>query len=143
MVATFNLFGSLRLNPELLDERPKFLDTGLLQRAQCFRALLVVWNNLLPEIGQSRSRSGVSQSIDDGSIELTSGRNAVRIWADTNRPTLHIEMKLEHPAIMKATLELWRTTTHPYDQPSPDRGGLFELGNREFIAIQAGQVGSA
>jgi hypothetical protein len=67
--------------------------------------------------------------LDDGSIELTSERNTVRIWVDANHPALHIEMKLEHPAIMKAKLELWPTTAHPYDQPSPDRGGLFEFGN--------------
>ena len=63
-------FGSLRPNPELLDERPPFLDSCRLQRAQGLRDLLVVWNNFLPEIDQSRSRRGIGQSIDNGSIEF-------------------------------------------------------------------------
>lgn len=67
--------------------------------------------------------------LEDGSVELTSGRNTVLVWADANHPALHIEVKLEHPATVKAKLEVWRTSAHPYDQPSPDRGGLFEFGN--------------
>jgi hypothetical protein len=61
---------SLSFNAELLDERPPFVDSSLLQRAQSFRALLVDWNNLLPEIDQSRSRRGIRQSIYNRSVKL-------------------------------------------------------------------------
>jgi len=67
--------------------------------------------------------------LEDGSIEITSGANAVTVWIDANRPVIHVEAKLEHPAALQARLELWRTKTHPYDEPSPDKGGLFGMGN--------------
>ncbi|HEV2988934.1 MAG TPA: DUF5703 domain-containing protein, partial [Candidatus Angelobacter sp.] len=67
--------------------------------------------------------------LKDGSIEITSGSNAVLVWIDANHPAIHVEAKLEHPATMQAKLELWRTRTHPYDESSPDKGGLFEMGS--------------
>jgi alpha-L-fucosidase 2 len=67
--------------------------------------------------------------LEDGSIEITSGTNAVLVWIDANRPVIHVEAKLELPATMQARLELWRTKTHAYDEPSPDKGGLFEMGD--------------
>jgi alpha-L-fucosidase 2 len=67
--------------------------------------------------------------LEDGSIEITSGTNAVLVWIDANRPVIHFEVKLERPATMQARLELWRTRTHPYDESSPDKGGLFDMGN--------------
>jgi alpha-L-fucosidase 2 len=66
--------------------------------------------------------------LEDGSIEIRSGKNVVQVWVDANRPVIHIEARLEHPATLDAKLELWRTKTHPYNEPSPDKGGLFELG---------------
>src|SRR5260370_6210234 len=66
--------------------------------------------------------------IEDGSIEIQSGKNVVRVWVDTNRPVIHIQARLDRPAVLDARLELWRTKTHPYDEPSPDKGGLFEFG---------------
>jgi alpha-L-fucosidase 2 len=53
----------------------------------------------------------------------------VLVWVDANRPVIHVEATLEHPATMQASLELWRTKTHPYNEPSPDKGGLFEMGD--------------
>ena len=67
--------------------------------------------------------------LEDSSIEIRSGANAVRVWIDANRPVIHVEAQLEHPATMQASLELWRTQTHPYDESSPDIGGLFGMGN--------------
>jgi alpha-L-fucosidase 2 len=67
--------------------------------------------------------------LDDGSIEIKSGTNTVLVWIDANRPVIHVEAKLEHPATMQARLESWRTKTHPYDESSPDKGGLFEMGD--------------
>jgi hypothetical protein len=67
--------------------------------------------------------------LEDGSIEIKSGANVVLVWIDANRPVIHVEAKFEHPATMQARLELWRTRTHPYDESSPDKGGLFDMGN--------------
>ena len=67
--------------------------------------------------------------LEDSSIEIRSGANAVRVWIDANRSAIHVEAQFEHPLAMQASLELWRTQTHPYDQSSPDKGGLFGLGN--------------
>ncbi|HTV60981.1 MAG TPA: DUF5703 domain-containing protein [Verrucomicrobiae bacterium] len=60
---------------------------------------------------------------ENASIEIKSGANLVRIWADANHPAIHIEANLEHPASLVAKLELWRTA-------KPDTGGMFELGGR-------------
>ena len=46
--------------------------------------------------------------LEDGSIELKSGENTVRIWIDANHPVIHTEAHLEHPGTFQATLELWR-----------------------------------
>lgn len=67
--------------------------------------------------------------LEDGRMEIASGANAVTVWIDANRPVIHVEAKLEHPATLQAKLELWRTKSHPYDEPSPDKGGLFDMGN--------------
>jgi alpha-L-fucosidase 2 len=67
--------------------------------------------------------------LEDGSIEIKSGANVVLVWIDANRPVIHVEAELEHPSAMQARLELWRTRTHPYDESSPDKGGLFDMGN--------------
>ena len=76
--------------------------------------------------------------LEDGSIEIRSGTNVLQVWVDANRPVIHVEAKLDHQSTLHAHLELWRTRTHPYNEPSPERGGLFEMGNHpiplEFAA---------
>jgi alpha-L-fucosidase 2 len=67
--------------------------------------------------------------LEDGSIEIRSGANVLQVWVDANHPVIHVQTKLARPAVLQAKLELWRTETHPYNQPSPDRGGLFEFGD--------------
>jgi alpha-L-fucosidase 2 len=66
--------------------------------------------------------------LEDGSIEIRSGSNVVQVWVDANHPVIHVQARLDHPAMVDAKLELWRTKTHPYNEPSPDKGGLFEFG---------------
>jgi alpha-L-fucosidase 2 len=65
--------------------------------------------------------------LEAGSIELRSGENTVRIWIDANHPAIHVETHLDHPGTFQANLELWRAG-HPFQGPSPDKGGLFEMG---------------
>lgn len=67
--------------------------------------------------------------LEDGEIEIRNEKDVVRVWIDANHPVLHVEAALKEPATLEAKLELWRTQTHPYNEPSPDRGGLFEFGN--------------
>jgi hypothetical protein len=66
--------------------------------------------------------------IEDGSIEIRSGDNALLVWVDANHPAIHVEADLSQPAALRASLEIWRTRTHPYNEPSPEKGGLFEFG---------------
>jgi alpha-L-fucosidase 2 len=67
--------------------------------------------------------------LEDSSVEARSGTNTVRVWVDANGPVIHVEAQFDHPATMQARLELWRTKTHPYDESSPDKGGLFDMGS--------------
>ena len=67
--------------------------------------------------------------LEDATIEIRSGGNRVLIWADANQPVIHVEAKLKHAASMTAKLEIWRTKTHPYNEQSPDKGGMFSFGN--------------
>ena len=69
--------------------------------------------------------------LADGSVELASGANHLRIWVDANHPVLHVEANLAHPAVLRASLELWRTS-HPYADPSPSKGGLFEFSSHNI-----------
>jgi alpha-L-fucosidase 2 len=65
--------------------------------------------------------------LENGSIELKSGKNTVRVWVDANRPAMHIEAHLERPADVRVILELWRVA-HPLRGRSPDKGGMYEVG---------------
>jgi len=64
--------------------------------------------------------------LENGSIEIKTSGEAIRIWADANRPVLHITGSLSWLAGLHANLELWRTT-HPLHGRSPDKGGMFEM----------------
>ena len=80
-----------------------------------------------PFVGETRFSQTLR--LEDGSIEIKNGANTVLVWIDANRSVIHVEAKLEHSTTMQARLELWRTKTHPYDESSPDKGGMFEIGN--------------
>jgi alpha-L-fucosidase 2 len=54
-----------------------------------------------------------SLKLENASIEIQSGQNSIRIWADANHPTLHVEIHLTHPAALQAKLEDWRTGKDP------------------------------
>lgn len=63
--------------------------------------------------------------LEDGSLEIKSGANLVRVWVDANHPAIHIEAGLAQPATLQANLELWRTA-------KPDMSGMFELGGHRL-----------
>ncbi|HZF01543.1 MAG TPA: DUF5703 domain-containing protein [Methylomirabilota bacterium] len=48
--------------------------------------------------------------LENGSVELKSGENTVRVWIDANHPVIHTEAHLEQPGTFQAGLELWRGT---------------------------------
>src|SRR3954454_19192279 len=82
--------------------------------------------------------------LEDGSIRITSGGNTLLAWIDANHPIIHVEAELSHPATLRANLEIWRTRTHPYNGPSPDKGGLFEFGDHSVpLDFEADTVLSA
>src|SRR6202030_886537 len=62
--------GSLCSDPGRLDDRPPFLDLGLLKRAEGFGRLLVARGNLLAEIGKARAQAWIGQGCHGRSIEL-------------------------------------------------------------------------
>jgi hypothetical protein len=68
--------------------------------------------------------------LENSSVEIKSGANVMQVWIDANHPALHVEASLEKPALVQASLELWRTNSHSLTKPSPERGGLFEFGNQ-------------
>ncbi|HUP03496.1 MAG TPA: DUF5703 domain-containing protein [Bryobacteraceae bacterium] len=70
--------------------------------------------------------------LEDATIEVKSGANVVKVWADANHPVLHVEGSFAQPTAMRAAVEIWRTQDHPYDQPSPEKGGLFGLGSHSI-----------
>jgi len=79
--------------------------------------------------------------LEDGVIEIRNGANAVLIWIDANNPAIHVQAHLAQPGTLKAVSELWRTTAHSFNTPSPDRGGLFEFGNHSLpIGFEADTV---
>jgi alpha-L-fucosidase 2 len=75
------------------------------------------------------NKSGFTQSLhlEDATIEVRAGGNRVRVWVDANHPVLHVSAVLDGPTTMRANVELWRTQSHPFDEPSPEKGGLFGL----------------
>jgi alpha-L-fucosidase 2 len=70
--------------------------------------------------------------LENGTIAVRSGANVVLVWVDANHPMIHVQARLSHPTILEAKVELWRTKAHPYDAPSPDKGGLFEFGDHSL-----------
>lgn len=68
--------------------------------------------------------------LEDGSVVIARRGNRVRVWVDANHPVLHVEAHTEQLVNMEATLEDWRTKTRPYSEKQPQRGGLFEYGDR-------------
>ena len=70
VVSTFGLAHSLRLDPELFDERPKSLGIGFYQRAERFRRVLLARENLRSNIGETGSDHWVGQCLNGRRVEL-------------------------------------------------------------------------
>jgi alpha-L-fucosidase 2 len=51
--------------------------------------------------------------LEDGSMEVKSGENTVRVWIDANNPVLHVETTLAQAGNFEAKLEVWRKTQAP------------------------------
>jgi len=79
--------------------------------------------NPFPNAGELKQ----SLHLEDATIEVRAGGNRVRVWVDANHPVLHVTALLDRRTTMRAAVELWRTDAHPFDEASPDKGGLFGL----------------
>lgn len=64
---------------------------------------------------------------EEGSIEIKSGGNHVRVWVDANHPVIHVDAHLDQPGNLQASLELWRTKARPYGGPGGET--FFEFGD--------------
>lgn len=46
--------------------------------------------------------------LEDGSVQVQRGDNALRLWVDANHPVLRVETHLGQPTSLQASVELWR-----------------------------------
>src|SRR5258708_5127539 len=65
MVPPISLKNSVRRDVGRLDDRPPFLDLGLLVGAERFGGLLVAWRNLLAQIGELLPHFRIRQRLHD------------------------------------------------------------------------------
>src|SRR4051794_3936837 len=70
----------LRLDVRCLDDRPPFLDLGLLVSAERLRGLLLARRNLQTDVGKPLAHRRIGERIHHGGIELRDGilRRALR-----------------------------------------------------------------
>ena len=61
---------SLTLDVGGLDDRPPFVDLGLVEGSERFRRLLLARRNLLPEIGEPRADRRIGERLDHRGVEL-------------------------------------------------------------------------
>lgn len=79
--------------------------------------------------------------LENGSVELKSGANVLRVWADANRPAMHIETHLEQPANLQAGVELWRRTNRLTEIPAdPDSMGKLNFLSDMVFPAETGRL---
>src|SRR5262249_53020053 len=67
-------FSPLRLDPRRFDERPPFVDLGLVKNAKSLRRLLFARGNFRSEIGDLSSDGRISKRFSDSGIKLGNDR---------------------------------------------------------------------
>jgi alpha-L-fucosidase 2 len=70
--------------------------------------------------------------LDTASVEIRTSAGALQVWVDANHPVLHVAARLKEPCTLRAAVEIWREQPRPYDEPSPQKGGLFGLGQHSI-----------
>ncbi|HEY2589206.1 MAG TPA: DUF5703 domain-containing protein [Tepidisphaeraceae bacterium] len=73
---------------------------------------------LTPNVFAGASDFSQTLRLESSMIELKSGDNVLRIWADANHPVLHVEGHLAQPAAIEADAEFWRKA-QPYNDAWP------------------------
>jgi len=64
--------------------------------------------SLSPGLDQSRFRQILH--LNEGYVEITDGQKSVVLWADVNKPVVHLSVKSKNkPLTIGATYENWRT----------------------------------
>src|SRR5262245_56032728 len=61
---------SLRLDAGSVDDRPPFLDFGLVQGAERFGCLLIARKDFLRKISKARTHVWICQRVDDRGVEI-------------------------------------------------------------------------
>ncbi|HEX4123072.1 MAG TPA: DUF5703 domain-containing protein [Verrucomicrobiae bacterium] len=70
-----------------------------------------------------------SLRLESGDIQIQSGKNTVRIWADANQPVVRVEVHTSEPVQLEASTEIWRAKTYHLNQKAVQKAGFFEWGN--------------
>src|SRR5437764_8655713 len=70
ILPNFVITNSLNPDPRRLDDRPPFLDLGLVEGAEGLGPLLIARENILAEIVQARAHGRVRKRIHDRSVEF-------------------------------------------------------------------------
>lgn len=67
--------------------------------------------------------------VESGEVQISSGKNLVRVWVDANRPVAHVEIATPQPVGVEADAELWRLGKYHLNQKAVQQAGFFEFGN--------------
>ena len=67
--------------------------------------------------------------LESGEVQISSGKNLVRIWVDANHLVAHVEVETESPVGLVAKSECWRTKAYHLDPKAVQQAGFFEWGN--------------
>ena len=79
--------------------------------------------------------------LENGEVQLQSGKNVARIWVDANHPVVHIEIETAKPLEMEANSEVWRTEAYHLDAKAVGAAGFFEWGsNPEGLSFEPDTV---
>src|SRR5262245_58253020 len=81
----------LCLDARRLDDRPPFLDLGLVEGSQPLRHLLVAWHNLITQVYKPLAGRRIGQSLHDRRVELADDPVRRAFWNPNRTPNRTVE----------------------------------------------------
>src|SRR5262245_49459189 len=81
----------LCLDARRLDDRPPFLDLGLVEGSQPLRRLLVAWHNLITQVYKPLAGRRIGQSLHDRRVELADDPVRRAFWNPNRTPNRTVE----------------------------------------------------
>src|SRR5262249_56050913 len=81
----------LCLDARRLDDRPPFLDLGLVEGSQPLRHLLVAWHNLITQVYKPLAGRGIGQSLHHRRVELADDPLRRAFWNPNPTPNPTVE----------------------------------------------------